>query len=373
MTEKARLVLALVLIFGIVLPLGATIKNKWPAYWAEYNFKSLEKVYLASQYVSTDPSGWIPDEAIYSYAAGAYLQGANPILVDPSQPPLGKYILAFFIHFFNREKLAVLVFGFLAVFLFFLLAKMVLGDSLWALWAVFLLIMERLFVEQFIYVPLLDIFQLTFIFLAVIFFIKALANPRFFFGASLALGLVAATKFWVTALVIFLSWLFFLIFIDRDKKKIGWFLASLPIGFLPWAGSYWRFFQEGGSLRGFFGVQKWILAYHGHKVSSPFSVWRLIFFNQWPTWWGEKKVIPSPQWQISWPISVFGALLVSLGYFLKKKPFWGDFRVGVIITWILLYLLFLSVAQISPRYLIPLLPFAHLVSVYGVKRAWERK
>jgi hypothetical protein len=281
--------------------------------------------------------------------------------------------LALSIHLFNREKPAVLVFGLGAILLFFVLGKMVLADSFWALVAVFLLVWERLFTEQFIYIPLLDIFQLTFILLAFTFFIKSLAKPRFFGLASFSLGLVAGTKFWITAATIGFSWLFFLIVVDCDRKKFACFLASLLVVLVPWVASYCRFFEDGGSLRGFFGVQKWIFDYHCHKVSSPLSVWRLIFLNQWPTWWGEKTVASSTQWQVTWPVSVLGAVLVSLGFLLKKKPFWGDPKIGAIISWVLIYLLFLSVTQISPRYLIPLLPFSHLVLVYGFKEILGRK
>ena len=372
MRKRIKFLISLLLTLFVIYRVGGVIRENWSSYFAKYNFEALKKVYLNSQYVSPHPSGWIPDEAVYSYAAGAYLKGVNPILVNPEQPPLGKYILSLFILLFGREKLAILVFGVLTIILFFVLARMILDDVFWALCSVALLVWERIFLEQFIYVPLLDIFQLFFIFLSFICFLKALENSWFFPLATFTLGFVMAVKFWITGFLLALSYLFFLIFLLRDERKLFYFCLSLPLVFLPLVLSYFRLFQLGGNLRQIFAIQKWIFLYHREKVSSPFSFWLLVLCNKWHIWWGNRGFIPSVQWQITWPVSIVGSLFVIILYFLKRKVFWGNLKIGVILVFISVYLLFLSFVQISPRYLLPLLPFSHLSIVYGGEKIWRR-
>lgn len=371
MRKRIKFLSSLCLVFFILFRLGGVIRANWDSYSTKYNFKAFEKIYLQSQYVSLNPSGWIPDEAVYSYAAGAYLRGVNPILINPEHPPLGKYIISLFILLFNRANLSVLVFGLLTVFLFFILGQIVLADAFWSLVSVAILISERLFVEQFIYLPLLDIFQLAFIFLSFIFFIKGLTRPRFFLLANLFLGCTSATKFYLTAFLVLLSWVLFLGVCNKKRKTIFSFFLSLPFIFLVPLASYFRYFMLGGNLRDFWGVQKWIFLFHQGKNLSPFYFWALVFCNRWRVWWGEKRFISCVQWQITWPISILVAFFISFLFF-KKKPFWNNKKIGVIISWFLIYLLFLSVGQVSPRYLIPLLPFSHLIFVYGVSRRWKR-
>ena len=370
---KLRRIGCVLLSFLIFTRVGLTVFRNWQKYFSVYNFEAYKKVYESSQYVVRQPAGWIPDEAIYSYAAGAYLRGVNPILVNPEHPPLGKYIISLFICLFNREKLSILVCGVLSIILFLVLTKIVLNDNFWALFAVALLVYERLFIEQFVYIPLLDIIQLPFIFLSFIFFIKALSRSKFFFLTGLFLGAVAATKFYSTACLIFVSWVLFLVLFEKDKKKIFSFFLSLPLVFLVLAASYFRYFILGGTPRKFLGVLKWIFLFHKGKGISFLHFWALIFLNKWRVWWGERAFIPCVQWQVSWPISILGAILTAIFYFFKKEPFWGNLKIGVIISWTLVYLIFLSLTQVSPRYLISLLPFSHLVLVYGMGQLFKRK
>lgn len=371
MDRRKRTVLSLILGTLVVLRFGRVIRDNWNSYFSHYDFKSAEEIFLKSQYILPKPSGWIPDEAVYSYAAGAYLRGTNPILVNPEHPPLGKYIISLFILLFNRANLSILTLGLLSVFLFFLLAEIVLNDTLLALSSVILLLFERLFIEQFIYIPLLDIIQLPFIFLSFIFFIKGLSSPKLFFWANLFLGFVASTKFYLTACLIFISWVLFLAIFVRDKKEIVYFLLFSPLILLVLAISYFRYFMLGGNPRKFLGVLKWIFLFHKGKGISFLHFWALIFLNRWRVWWGEKAFIPCVQWQITWPVSIIGAILTGVFYLLKKKTFLGNLKIGVIIAWVLVYLVFLSFSQVSPRYLIVLLPFSHLVFVYGVKQVFK--
>ena len=67
-----------------------------------YNDEALEKVYYSSQYILENPKGSIPDDTIYNFTAGYYLRGGSPILVNPEQPPLGKYLLALSILLFQN-------------------------------------------------------------------------------------------------------------------------------------------------------------------------------------------------------------------------------------------------------------------------------
>ena len=414
-TQVINCILILLIFKNFLTPVILNKGKYTRSYWSA--FPSYKKAYENSQYMQdlNFVKGWIPDEIVYAYAAGEYLRGTNPILIDSQEPPLGKYFLALSIAIFDNENLPILVFGTLVLVVLFLIGKEIYQNTFLALLPPLCLSFEKLFISQFVYVPLLDIIQLFFILLAVIFFIKAIKQQLtkkvflYFAFSSIALGGIISVKFFITGIIVVLSWYLFLLF-RKDLKRGILLFVSLSFSLIVLILSYLRVFFYGYSLRSVFGIQKWIFLYHSSKLTHFFTVWPLIFLNRWYVWWGDKPVLREIHWQISWPIITTIAFLVIIFYFKKgeyhpvsgvdeadtnKSPHGGVqsetenhglLPVGIyflkrlprkkeiepIMFWILCYSLFISFAQANSRYLIPLLPFLYLVSFHGMNEALKK-
>lgn len=336
----------------------------------DYNYEALKELYYSSQYVLEKPKGAVPDNAIYSFAAGYYLRGGSPIIVDPSQPPLGKYLLALSVYFFKTTKPATYLFFYLTLITFFLLSKYVLGRTELALLTAFVFSFEKNFINQLRYTPMLDIFQLCFIIFAFYFFIKWVEEKKTknLVLASLSLGAVAAIKFFITALVIFIGWVAFLALKKRWQDILKLSISVALATYLILTLSYLRVLLEEPNPLKVLGIQKWILWYHQSKLTSLFTIWPLIYFNRWQTWWGDFAIIEDSQWWFIWPILFTISFITLLLYAIKKLKV--DKRLEAILIWFLTYSILISLAQASSRYLIPILPFLYLISVKSLILVW---
>ena len=223
-----------------------------------YNYENLKALYESSQYVKEEPDGWIPDNAVYNYAAGSYLRGANPIIIDPSQPPLGKYFLSLSIFLFGNTTVMVYLFFYLTLLAVFLLAKEVFKDYRLALGVVTLLLFDPLFLNQ--RTVMLDIFQLCFLVFSFLFFLKWFGKEKrkFLFLACLFLSMAAATKFFATTTIVFVSWLLFL-FKQKKWQQIRLLIVWLGIiSYLVLNLVYLRTLIEDPGVFKVVQIQKWI-------------------------------------------------------------------------------------------------------------------
>lgn len=331
-----------------------------------YNFKQLEDLYNNSQYVQKNPVGSIPDNAAYRYAAGYYLRGGSPILVNADQPPAGKYLMAASIVLFGNTTFINYLVFLLTILVFFLLSYRITARVWLSLLAVLLFLFEKTFVNQLVYSGMLDIFQLFFILSAFYFFIVWLEKKRLpaLFLALVCLGMVAAVKFFITAVVMLASWLVLLFLRKQFRQAVvvagGGFLAAYSLLFI----SYFRVFLEDLNPLRILSIQKWIFAYHSNKMQISFDIWPLIYFNRWQTWWGDFRIIADPQWSPLWPIIFTLAFAACALYFFQLKngrQKGNHWAIEVIISWFLTYSVFISFGQANIRYLIPVLPFAYLL------------
>lgn len=336
----------------------------------DYNFDNLERLYHSSQYIQEEPEGFIPDNAVYNYAAGYYLRGGSPIVVDPSQPPLGKYLLGLSILIFQNTKVMIYIFFYLSLLAFFLLGKEIFKNINLALLTTFLFSFEKIFLNQLRYVPMLDIFQLCFLLFAFYFFIKWSKDgqEKHLLFASLSLGAVAAVKFFITTVVIFISWIIFLALKKnwRQIYRLLFFIACST--YLVLTLSYLRVLIDEPNPFKVLSIQKWIYHYHRSKLTSVFTVWPLIFCNRWQAWWGEKTIIQDPQWWPGLPILFSFSFITTAFFYLKKLK---DEPLEIILIWFLTYSVFISFAQANIRYLLPILPFLYLIFVKGLSFLWH--
>jgi hypothetical protein len=333
-------------------------------YYTENTYKGFEQAFNYSQYRQKKNPGIIPDETVYSYAAGAYLHGIDPILINSERAPLGKYLFSLSILFFKNDKLIILPLGLLTLFSLWLLGTQVLRDRWLALVPVILLTLEPLFLNQFVYVPLLDIVQLPFILLSLYFFIREEKRGTFWVTA-LMVGLVMATKTIYTGLLLFSVFGAYLT-ITRQYKKILTLFLSVPVFGVIVCLSYMRTFVSGYSFYQFLGFQKWILLYDQSKLLYPFSIWRLVFLNQWQAWWGDFRILRADDWQITWPF--FTGATFATGLLVLVRKFKTFPALSVALLWILIYGIFISLGISSSRFLLPFLPVSYIIATYGISK-----
>lgn len=318
-----------------------------------------------SQYRMKNPKSIILDNVVYSHAGNRYIQGDNPTYINPETPPLGKYIIGSSIVLFNNENIFNLFFCVAALITFYVLSLQILKEALVSLIPVLLLSFEKLFQSQVLDTPLLDIIQLTFLFLAFIFLNIGLKKKNSlipFSVASVFLGFFISTKFFATGVIVCLAFVLSVFIVKKNKIKnlLPAFLI-VPIVLII---SYFKLFTLGYSLREILGVQKWVFLYNsGHLDMPPFVVWDLLLFNRWHTWWADRQVISDSLWSMIWPIFTILTFITIVLYsrnFFKKKSL-----VIPSIAWVVLYSIFLSFGHATSRYLLILLPFLFLISVSG--------
>jgi len=338
-------------------------------YYTETVYQQLERLYNQSQYRLKHPLSFIPDEIVFRYAAGAYLRGVDPILVNSEHTPLGKYLIGLSYLLFQNDGVVIVLFLLLSLLALWLLGWRVLGDWVTALIPVALFSTEELLRNQLRVTPLLDIMQLPFVLFALVLFLHEYRRGRFLW-TSISLGMVAATKSVVPALLLVLTFGVFLLIRNEWKKGVTlvpWLFISLGIFML----SYTRTFLNGYSFLDFLGFQKWILLYQQSKLIYPFSFWRLMFFNQWQTWWGDMGVVPAVDWNILWPMLVtVPFLLITLG--VNKKNRLNDTAV-LLLLWVFVYEAFLSLGVVVTRFLLPLLPVLYILGVLLVQLFLKRR
>lgn len=336
-------------------------------YWAR--FKSLERLYNSSQYIQKHPKAIITDDVVYSYNAGRFIQGINPILVNPEVPPLGKYIISASILMFKNENTFNLIAHILFFPLFYILSYIVLKNHVLAVIPPALFSLEKIYENQIITTPILDILQLDFLLLSFIMFLLAMSKKKNYTWILVVsvffLGCFISTKFFVSGIVVAATYITTVFLMAKQKliKLLFCFLIP-PVVLIA---TYSKLFFLGYSIREILGIQKWVFLYNtGHLGSPPFTVWDLLLFNRWHTWWADYEIITDSQWSIVWPIISIASLLTILWLgkesILKKKP------IVLIMIWVILYLMFLNVGQITSRYFIILLPFLYVLSVFGIRR-----
>lgn len=332
-------------------------------YYNDAMYKHLENLFNNSQYRQKNPTSIIADEIVFRYAAGAYMRGVDPILVNSEHTPLGKYLIGLSYLIFKSESHLIFISGFLVLVAIWLIGKIVFENNLLALVPMALFSIEPLFVNQFRFVPLLDIIQLPFIIFCLIIFYKE-SKQKYFWGTMILLGLVAATKSVVPAILLSACFIFYL-FLNNEFRRLWTFVIMTPLSVVVLVLSYIKTFLSGYTLADFIGFQKWILLYQQSKLIIPLSFWRLMFLNEWKAWWGDQSLQRATDWTMLWPILIIlPFVFVILSYFRK---FQIHPLVRLLLLWIFIYEAFLSTGAVVTRFLLPLLPILYVISTYAIK------
>lgn len=367
MKEKISIFCLLVL---IIFPFGRTLWQERERYRSPFNLKQVQDLYNVSQYVKKEGAAWIPDEFLFAYAGWYYWQGGSPILINPENPPLGKYLIGLGIKCLNSEKILMPFFGFFGLGSFFLLCRWFFKKTWLALIPVAFFSWERLFQEQLIYVSQFELFAFTFLNLTLLFFLKGEAKEKNFLLSSFFLGALWGTRPWMATVPLLFSWGAYLAFFKKKLKTAFFWLLSLPVAVLVLLLTYAKLFLEGWSPYKVLSVQKWILWYHQSRLINLGTIWPLLYLNRWYVWWGDLPFLPMVQWNVLWPIFTTLALifsgLVFFSYLQRKKLRFFKFPPQMIVfcLYYVFYLVFLSIGNVSSRYLFYLLPYGYLLGIY---------
>lgn len=368
----------------LLINIGSKIYSYRAEYSSKYDPAYWKQRYLKSQWVTTPGCGdldphinpktcvwddtWyanhaklniykkfesLGDDGLYAYAGWEYIQGKDPSLLNAEMPPFGKYLIGLSILIFNNQNIFALFSIILVLISYFLLNLQVFKNKLIAILPIVLFSFEPLFLTQ-MRAPFLDLLYLSLLFFTLYFFLR-----KNFIIFAISLGLMMATKASSSTFVLVTVTCLSYFFIRKEFKLIKKFLLFQPIVFLTFTLTYFRFFLLGHSFRNFLGVQKWILNFYSTGAKGNLiSVWDMIILGKWPTWWNE--TVKVDEWQIFWPIT----LLLSIIFILiniKVKKFDENL---IFVLWLIIYIIFLSVIPVFPRYLLLALPFMYNLSIW---------
>jgi len=363
-----------ILIF--IRPASILFRNIDYFFAKEYNaqYELLKSVYYGSQYVKKDKPGIIPDETFESFVGGAFARGVNPILIVHEHPPLGRYIIGLSTILFDNAKTLILPCLFISIFGIFLIGKIILKKTIFALIPLGIFVNEPLFVSKLTIAPLLEPIQLPFIIFSLYFFIRGIESKKslpWFMATSLIVGAVASIRFFILGTALFISMFIYMILRKKLDKKVVQFVVSLPLSLIPLFASYTKTMIDGYSFLQILGVQKYIFVYHHSKIIVFFSFWDLLLFNRWHTWWGDRRILHEVHWIIAWPISAFLTYASLILVFLKKIKVSKERK--FLFIWIIVYSLLLSIGTTTTRYFLPLLPFLYILGVDFLIKIYQLK
>jgi hypothetical protein len=231
--------------------------------------------------------------------------------------------------------------------------------------------LEPLFRKNFLSTNL-DSLYLLFFLITLIFYLK----KKYLFTGLFA-GFFANTKSLVSS--VFLVSVVFLVTElctylreqDKDLKQLLLTGVNFILGIvIATLASYSVYFLKGNGFVDFLKLQKYILNFYMIGAKGKFAnVFSILLLNRWDTWWNGIQKVQS--YFITWPLG----LLLSAGsvFFIRNNI--NRRERGLIFSkvWMLIYLLFLSLIPVWPRYLLIYLPFAYLNSFTFLQDLFNNK
>ena len=316
-----------------------------------------------SQYVR----GWsdvvrvMPDEQTYMFAGWLYAHGADPSLVNPEHPPLGKYLIGASARLFSNPLLLTQVFGLAAIVFMFFVARDVLSDPVSGFVCTAVFLNGRLFEANFSQ-PLLDVFVLTFLVFGGWLLLRLAfhaARPTLtLIGLVAIIGLGMAVK-WSVVILAAVALAFF-----ACIKKLHWaatFAVMLPAASVPYLLAYGVYFAQGHSLRDFAALQQGI-AFRWHDVwaaadQAPLTIWQILV-----TGYCSYGDYFTSNWEWYWPAVAVGSVVAAVLAWRRKLPL-----LWMCVCWFLFYMLFFSWGPTWNRYLVPALPAGMIATIWVVR------
>lgn len=362
MTSKKILIFFFSLIFLIQVFLvfyfnrSYIINNYDVSYWKER--------FEHSQWSLPMSNRIIGDDGLFSYVGLRLAKGEDPSRLNPETQPVGKYLIGFSISIFKTPVYYSIILGFLTLLVYFLLAKKILKNDLSAFTVSLILFLDPLFFSQF-WKPWIDMPQLFFLLLNILLisFLNKKNNNNYLFSllCGLSLGLFVQTKLPVLLPVILvLEFAFF--FKNKFKKEFVLYIIGFLVGiFIP----YLQYFLLGNSLIDFIKLQKYIWAFYQSSllVTHFGAIWQSLILGDFPNISGSgfTRII---EWWFLWPLAFLVSLLCILKLFTKKNK---DLILKGIALFLLSELIIFALIPSYPRYLVIVIPFIYILSVYFIE------
>ncbi|QQS44091.1 glycosyltransferase family 39 protein [Candidatus Roizmanbacteria bacterium] len=349
--------------------------SEFERYTEKYDAKQYEDSYNKSQYVIPQSKHYISDEMLLSHAGYAYVHGLNPILINSDHPPLGKYIIGWITVLSGNNRVSSLVFGFLVYLIVSVIIYRLTASRNGVLLGIFFLSTDTVFRDQLYYAPILDIIQVSFLLAYILFFLLYLQTSKklYLLLMGLSAGAMAGIKLFFPVIVLLTVSAIYLGILNLfgKRKKLTADAISISgvsvLAGLTYMMSYLMLFIQGGTVRTFLGVQKWIFLFWKNNSIDTASVWGnivpFVLFNKWKVWWGTEPYISYEHWSIFWPVyflAGMGIAVTMLVVTAKKIVFEKKHAIssklpdsfGIFLSmWVVIALMYLLFIPISPRYL----------------------
>ena len=306
----------------------------------------------------------IGDDGLFSYIGYGLINEAPLTGFNAETPPLGKYLIGLSVSIFKNPAYYALSFGIGSLFLFYLISKRLLDANMFALFAVGLLFVDPLFINQF-WRAWVDIVQLFFLLVNLFFFLISVynkSNRAFIFSlvSGVSLGLFAETKPPILLLVaLFLESAFFIY-----KKKIKAYFIFIIGVFIGILIPYSKFFLDGNSFLDFLKLQKYVMDFYlkSQVVVHKEAIWQTLFLGKFPNI-SDGSFTYISEWWIMLPVISSIGIFASLIFLFKKDItlIWRGLSIFILAT-----LVIYTLIPAYPRYLVIILPFFYLFFVKAI-------
>ena len=310
----------------------------------------------------------ISDSDIYIASGYLYAKGESPTKYNFQQAPLVKYLFGFSTIIFDNPFLIQIVFGLLLLVLIYILGLKIFNSASIGILASGFLLFDPLF-SSLISEGLLDLGQSVF---STTYVLVALLIPSNFVLHGVLLGLIGASKSWITS-VFFVAVIYsYKLILKKEKVKFKNIFLTVVIAFITFSLAYLKVFIETqGRFNIFFWQFKSLKFLIDHDTST-FVGGSIVLFltGYFREWWKQSELLRTQIWSPLWPTAFVGSIL---NIFMEKKtsPSYVIYLLPV------LYLLYISTGAPFSRYFIVVTPFFYLglskILVDNVTRLRGRK
>jgi len=365
MFSKSKHVFAIFCFFIIFIQIIQIVYFERATFTARYNVEYWKDRYEHSQYQLPLSKRIIGDDGLFAYSGYRLIKGDNPFSINVDKPPVAKYLFGLSILLFQNPLLIVLFFGLCTLIVFYFLAKYFLKSRSSALFVTTLFFLDPLFFSQF-WVTTLDLMQLFFLLLNMLFFVNIDKLRRYSalvaLGAGLSLGLFVEVKPPIVVPIIFVLETIFLLY-KGFLKEYFIFISGLLLGIVI---PYLRFIFLGNGIVEIIKIHKYMASIYlqSELKAHVGAIWLTLFVGKFPNI-VTGSLINVFEWWILWPVlTLSGITMTILSFFTKKIP---AFNKGLAVFLLATLFIFTFIPS-YPRYLALVLPFLYL---FGIS-FWQR-
>lgn len=300
-------------------------------------------------------TGNLGDPELYTLAGWKYVQGADPASINFETQPLTKYLFGLSQFLFHTPLVVQWLGGLTLLALMYFIARPLLPAP-WVFLPALVMSWDGLFREA-LTLSYVDLVETVFVTGFLLSLPSAVSKKRGYWLPMIFLGLVALSKSFSVGLVLAAVSLVWLTFLGREI--ILGYLRVLWVALVTYLVGYAGFFAHHPDPRDFLELHLNILRlYKSYVPEYPkFEIFRIIFAGRWREWYGTRGLIPAPGWSLAWPVSLALTAIAA-----ATKTFRTHMAVSLHFTWVIFYLVFISLRLVFPRYLLPILPSLYLLA-----------